>query len=133
MAKEKEAKTILERTYNIPLRKEFLKVPRWNRAHKAVTAARQFLAKHFKSEEIKLGVSINKNIWARGAQHPPHHVKVTAVKDDKGVVKAELFGAVEKKAPAKKEKKAATEKKVEAKTETPVEKKEIKKEVKETK
>ncbi len=123
----KETKIILERTYNIPLRKEFLKVPRWNRAHKAVTAARQFLAKHFKSEEIKLGVSINKNIWARGAQHPPHHVKVTAVKDDKGVVKAELFGAkvVEKKAPVKKEKK-----KEEAKKEAVVEMKEIKEEIK---
>ncbi len=110
----KETKTI-ERTYNIPLRKEFLKVPRWNRAHKAVTAARQFLAKHFKSEEVKLGASINKNIWARGAQHPPHHVKVTAVKDDKGVVKAELFGAVEKKTPVKKEKTVKKEAVVEMK------------------
>ena len=105
----KETAKILERTYNIPLRKEFLKVPRWNRSHKAVTALRQFLAHHLKSEDIKIGTSINQTVWARGAQHPPHHVKVNVTKNEKGEVRAELFGAKAKVARETKKKVVKTE------------------------
>ena len=109
MAKTTE-KTV-ERTYNVPLRKEYMKAPRWNRTKKAVIALRQFLAKHMKSEKVLLSKELNEEMWKHGIQNPPHHVKVNAVKDDKGVVKADLF-AVEKPAskrtPAeKKEHKAA--------------------------
>jgi len=83
----------LERTYNVPLRKEYMKAPRWNRTKKAVTALRQFLAKHMKSEEVILSRELNESMWKHGIKNPPHHIKVKAVKDDKGVVKAELFGA----------------------------------------
>ena len=51
MAEEKT----LERTYNVPLRKEFLKVPKYKRAKKAVKALKQFLAKHMKSDNVKIG------------------------------------------------------------------------------
>ncbi len=108
-----ETKT-LERTYNIPLRKEFLKVANWRRTEKAVTAARQFLAKHMKSTEVKLGKELNDKLWEHGIRNPPHHIKVTATKDEKGVVKAELFG-VKKEVKAEKGKKAV--KKVEEKKE----------------
>lgn len=91
MAKTEKTKT-LERTYNIPLRKEYQKSPRWKRTKKAVIATKQFLQKHFKSEEVKLGKHLNENLWKRGIQNPPHHIKVTAIKDEKGVVRAELFG-----------------------------------------
>lgn len=90
MAKE-NIKTI-ERTYNVPLRKEFLKVPRWRRTEKAITALKQFLAKHMKSEEVKLSKDVNEEIWKHGIRNPPHHVKVNVSKDAEGVVKAELFG-----------------------------------------
>ena len=88
-----------------------MKAPRWNRTKKAVIALRQFLAKHMKSEKVLLSKELNEEMWKHGIQNPPHHVKVNAVKDDKGVVKADLF-AVEKPAskrtPAeKKEHKAA--------------------------
>ena len=83
----------LERTYNVPLRKQFLKVPRYQRAKKAVTALRQFLAKHMKSDTILIGRHLNMKIWSRGIKNPPHHVSVNAVKDDKGTVMAELVGA----------------------------------------
>ena len=107
----KTTEKTLERTYNVPLRKEYMKAPRWNRTKKAVTALRQFLAKHMKSEKVLLSKELNEEMWKYGIQNPPHHVKVNAVKDDKGVVKADLF-AVEKPAskrtPAeKKEHKAA--------------------------
>ena len=42
MAAKKETK-IIERTYNVPLRKEYRKVPRWKRTKKAVKALKEFL------------------------------------------------------------------------------------------
>ena len=83
---------VLERTYNVPLRKEFQKAPMYRRAKKAVIALREFLMRHMKASEVKVGPALNHMIWARGIKHPPHHVKVNAVRDDAGVVKAELFG-----------------------------------------
>ncbi len=82
----------LERVYNIPLRKEFLKVANWKRTGKAVKAAREFLVKHMKSEKILLGEKLNLKLWENGIRKPPHHVKVTAIKEDDGTVRAELFG-----------------------------------------
>ena len=88
--KETEPKTVLERAYNVPLRKEYLKAPNWNRSKKAVTALRQFIVKHMKSDNVLLGKYVNKYIWKHGIKNPPHHVKVNAIKDDKGIVKVEL-------------------------------------------
>lgn len=87
-----ETKT-LERTYNVPLRREYLKAPNWNRTKKAVSALRQFLAKHLKSEDIRLSTALNNELWKHGIKNPPHHVKVTVTRDKEGVVNAELFGA----------------------------------------
>ena len=89
MAEEK----ILERTYNVPLRKEFLKVPKYKRAKKAVTALKQFLVKHMKSDNVKIGKYLNDEIWKHGIKNPPHHVKLNAVKDKEGLITAELVGA----------------------------------------
>jgi len=82
----------MERTYNIPLRKEFSKVPKYKRAKRAVSAVKKFLSQHMKSDDIKLGKELNQYIWKRGIKSPPHHVKVVAKKDAEGVVQAELFG-----------------------------------------
>ena len=92
MAKPKTETKQLERTYNIPLRKEYLKVPNWKRTNKAVSAVKKFLKKHMKSEEVKLGKHLNEKLWKHGIKNPPHHIKVTTIKDSKGIVKAELFG-----------------------------------------
>ncbi len=101
MAAAKEIKH-LERTYTIPLRKEYQKAPNWKRTRKAVVALREFLQKHMKAQEIKLSKEINETMWKHGVKNPPHHLKVTAKKDDKGVVHAELFGFVKKEKSAKK-------------------------------
>jgi len=106
------AKT-LDRTYNIPLRKEFMKVPRWKKTPKAVIAAKQFLSKHMKSEDIRLGKDVNELMWKHGGKNPPHHIKVFAVKDKEGIVRASLTPI---KAEKKSDKKAKKEAKVEAKT-----------------
>jgi len=109
----------LERTYNVPLRKEYRKVPKWKRTKKAVKALKQFLGKHMKSDDVKLGTKLNEEMWKHGIRNPPHHVKVNVTKDKEGVVKAELFGAKaakeEKKASKKEEKaKPAAEKETKA-------------------
>lgn len=97
---------MLERTYIIPLRRVFIRVPPYKRAKRCVNAVRQFLEKNMKSKDIKLGQKINLLLWERGMKNPPGQIKVTAIKDDKGVVKAELFGHkyVEKKVEKKVEK-----------------------------
>jgi large subunit ribosomal protein L31e len=94
----------LERTYTIPLRREYLKAPMYNRTKKAVRALRAFIVKHMKSDDVLIGPKLNLKLWERGRTNPPHHVKITAIKDDKGQVRAELFG-FEFKPKEKKEKK----------------------------
>ncbi len=95
----------VERTYTIPLRKEWLKAVKYQRAKKAVRAIREFLARHMKveMENVKLGKYLNLVLWSHGIKSPPSKVRVNVVKDDKGVVMAELVGApVEKKPEAPK-------------------------------
>jgi len=81
-----------ERTYNVPLRREFLKVPRYKRAKTAMNALKRFLSRHMKSEEVYIGRRLNQEVWKRGMKNPPHHVKVDVVKEDDGKVFAELSG-----------------------------------------
>ena len=103
----------LERVYNIPLRREWLKKPDYKRAKKAVSAVREFLSRHMKSDNIKLGKHLNEDIWKRGIKNPPHHIKVTAVKYDEGLVRAELVGfPIEEPKKEKKGKLAALKEKV---------------------
>lgn len=132
-----------DRVYNIPLRQEFQKAPKYKRAKKAVSAIKEFLVKHMKSDNIKIGTSINLKVWENGIKNPPHHVKVSVTKDDKGEVKAELFGIeVKKKETVKKvskETKKSDDKKediveVKEKSEKPkAEVKDVKKETKPSK
>lgn len=120
-----------ERTYNIPLRKEWLKVPIYKRASKSVRAVKQFIKKHTKSEDIRLGRYLNQELWSRGNRHPPPKVSVTTKlveEKDKKYVQVELVGAPEEKPKEEKKGKAKEEKKEEVKEAT-----EIKEEKKEEK
>lgn len=101
------AEKLLERTYNVPLRKEWLKVPRYKRAKKASVALQQFLEKHMKVERVIIGKFLNEEVWKHGMRNPPHHVKVNVIKKD-DVCKAELFGK-ELKFEEKKDKEAKKE------------------------
>ncbi len=85
----------IKRTYNVPLRKEYLKVPRYERSKKAMKALKLFIQKHMKVEEKNLvvGKFLNEEIWKRGIRNPPHHIKINVLKDVKeNKVIAELFG-----------------------------------------
>jgi large subunit ribosomal protein L31e len=83
----------IERQYTIPLRREWLKVPKHKRANKAMKAVIQFLSKHMKAEEadIRVGRWLNEEVWGRGMKYPPHKIRINASKDDKGIVKAEII------------------------------------------
>ena len=81
----------MERTINIPLRKAYLKAPKYVRTNRAVREVRMHLMRHMKSSNVKLGEELNKLLWARGDSKPPHHVLVLAKKED-DVVYAELVG-----------------------------------------
>ena len=45
-----------KRTYIIPLRREWLKVPRWRRSKRAVDALHSYLEKHTKVENVKITI-----------------------------------------------------------------------------
>lgn len=128
-----------EKTYIIPLRREYLKAAYYERSKRAMSALFAYLKKHTKAKTILIGPQLNESIWEKGIRNPPHKVKVTAT-IDKDVAKVELFGhkypepikQVEKSPEGLKEKVQAafkpeekTEKKVEDKQAE--EKKEVKK------
>lgn len=121
----------LERTYTIPLRKEWLKSPKYKRAKKAVNTVKSFLKRHMKAEEknIRIGKHLNLALWEHGIKNPPHKIRITAVKDDAGVVRAEIVGAPKEEIPAPEKKpekkkeeapKAPEKKPAEEKKEKPV-------------
>ncbi|RME54622.1 50S ribosomal protein L31e [Candidatus Woesearchaeota archaeon] len=120
----------MERKYIIPLRKAWLKVPIYYRSRKAVKATREFLRRHMKVEDVKIGKYLNKKLWARGNRNPPHKVEVLATKvEDEGkvYVKAELPDA------PKEEKKEVKDKtliqKVKSKITEPKQEEKVKEEV----
>jgi large subunit ribosomal protein L31e len=78
-----------EQIYIIPLR-DVQHTPRWERGKRAMKAIRDFLARHMKSDEIKLDQSINEAIWERGSHKPPSRIRVKAMKFEDGQVQAEL-------------------------------------------
>ena len=93
--KKQEPKLILERECIVPLRKEWLKVPRWKRGNKAVKTLKEFIARHMKVydrdlKKIKIDMDLNNELRFRGMRKPPAKIKVKAKKFDNGIVKVEL-------------------------------------------
>ncbi|MEW6593023.1 MAG: 50S ribosomal protein L31e [Candidatus Hadarchaeota archaeon] len=78
-----------EKIFVIPLR-EAKKTVRYKRAGRAAKVVREFLKRHMKSDEIKLDVALNNKLWERGIKKPPSKVRVRAVKEEDGSVKASL-------------------------------------------
>ena len=78
-----------EHIYIIPLR-DARRMPRWKRANGAIKDIRKYLAKHMKTEEVKLDKTINEKVWSRGAEKPPSKIRVRAMKMEDGQVQAEL-------------------------------------------
>ncbi|HJX51063.1 MAG TPA: 50S ribosomal protein L31e [Candidatus Nanoarchaeia archaeon] len=94
MAKEETKKPELEREYIIPLRRKCRVVPRYKKANKAVKTVKEFLVKHMKIRDrdlkkVKLSTYVNEFLWNRGIRHPPHKIKVKAIKEG-DIVRVEL-------------------------------------------
>ncbi|MDD5417419.1 MAG: 50S ribosomal protein L31e [Candidatus Nanoarchaeia archaeon] len=101
MAKD-DKKPTTERIYTIPLRKNFLKSPKWKRSKKSITVIRDFIKKHMKTENVNINKDVNELIWARGSKKPPAKLKVIASKtEDK--VKVGLFNISKQKPEVKEE------------------------------
>jgi len=113
-----------EKIFTVPLREAFDK-PRTRRAKYATNIVRNFLIRHMKSEDVKIGDSINKAIWKRGIQKPPRKVRIHALKEEE-IVYAELLGT-EIKTPSKEEVKKKEEKKKEKREKIKEERKERRK------
>ena len=63
--------------YTIPLRRDFVKVPRYKKANRAIRTIKQFLTKHTKLEDVRIGKKLNEYIWENGIKNPPGKVTVT--------------------------------------------------------
>jgi len=110
-----------ERIYTINIRKATLKAPRWEKSKRSVAFVREFLKRHMKGDEIRIGKSITEEIWKSGNQNPPAKIRIHVVdreEEDKKVILAELLGvafAEEKEKKKKEKKKEKEEEKVEEK------------------
>jgi len=100
-----------EKIYTIPLRKVW-RTPRTRRAKKAISVINDYLKRHTKAKEIKIGQTINTSVWARGIQKPPRRIRIHVTLED-GVCYSEIIGQ-DIKTPTK-EQKVAKEKKQEGK------------------
>ena len=100
MAETKLQTDKIEKEYIIPLRRKWIKVPRYKRANKAIKIIKEFLARHMKIRDrdlnkIKLDKYLNEFVWIRGIRKPPIKIKVRAIKEG-DIVKAELSEMPEK-------------------------------------
>lgn len=118
---------VIERVYNIPLRKGFRQTARYKKTKRAGAVLKEFLSRHMKQPDLKkvlIGRNLNIELWKHGIKNPPCQVKVTVIKEDNGDVKAELYGFKyeHKKKAEKEDKESKAEAKKEAKKKSTEEK-----------
>jgi large subunit ribosomal protein L31e len=92
----KEPKIELEREYIVPLRKGWLKVPKYKRANKAIKTLKEFIVNHMKIydgdlRKVKVDNLVNNEIRFRGMRKPLSKIKVQAKKYDNDTVRVELI------------------------------------------
>jgi large subunit ribosomal protein L31e len=115
---------MVERIYNIPLRREWLKSPKWRRSKKAIAVIKAYLLKHTKVSTVKLGKWVNETVWAKGGKNPPSKIILKVdIDKEKNIAKAELAEL-----PAKAKRKLEQVKKEEDKAKRIEEKKKVKEE-----
>lgn len=93
--KESQPKQLFEREYVVPLRRGWLKVPKYKRGNKAVKTLKEFIARHMKIydrdlNKVKVDVNLNNELRFRGIKKPPARIKVIARKFDNDFVNVEL-------------------------------------------
>lgn len=78
-----------EKIVTINLRKDIVKARRVKKASIAISVLRKKIEKMFKGMEVKIGKSVNEEIWKKGAKKPIGKIKVKLIKDEK-IVRVEL-------------------------------------------
>lgn len=98
------------------------------KSKKSVYFVRDFLKRHMKGDEVKIGKSITELIWEGGNQNPPSKIRIKAIETEEGegeekkkIIKAELLGVVFPEETKKEKKEKSKEEKVEKREEKPVE------------
>lgn len=81
-----------EKILKVNLRKDISKAPVYDRAKRAVAAVRDFVKKHSRSDDIKIGKYLNQYIKKNGPRNPPVSYNLRIEKDE-GIVKVELADA----------------------------------------
>jgi large subunit ribosomal protein L31e len=82
---------MVERIYNIPLRRGWLKAPKWRRSKKAIAVIQEYLQQHTKAKTIKLSKWINEGVWSKGGKNPPSRISVKVdIDKEKSLAKADL-------------------------------------------
>ena len=99
-----------EKIYNIKLTEAYKKSLR-RRSPYAVRLVKDYVGKHAKAKDVKIGSRLNEAIWERGMTRPARSVRVKVVRDGT-TAKVELMGYEYKdfKAQAKKEHQGMKEK-----------------------
>ena len=79
----------MERVYTVRFHR-IKRTPRTKRTAKAVRYLRRFIARHMKSERVRIDEELNLALWRRGIQKPPAKLRVRAEKQDDGSVLVSL-------------------------------------------
>jgi len=77
--------------YIIPLRREWLKIPRYRRAGRAIKAIKEYIAKHMKVPDrntklVRVDMYLNQEVWFKGRKSPPAKIKVKAHKEGDTII-----------------------------------------------
>jgi large subunit ribosomal protein L31e len=82
---------MVERIYNIPLRRDVVMSPKWRRSKKAINVIQAYLVKHTKVSNIKLSRWINEAVWEKGGKNPPGKITLkVSIDKEKNIARAEL-------------------------------------------
>ena len=73
-----------EKIYTIRLMKAKM-APRTKRARKAIKIIKDYLAKHTKTENVRIDSSLNEAVWDRGLKKIPSKIRVKAVKREEEI------------------------------------------------
>ena len=80
-----------EKIFTIPLRDAHGRGTRKHRSKKAMAVIKKYLKKHTKTEDVKIGKSINEKIWENGIQNIPRKIRVHVLKEADAIY-SELVG-----------------------------------------
>jgi large subunit ribosomal protein L31e len=70
-----------EKYLTLNLRKMVIKKQRWRRSEAAVFALKKLLARHLKTDKIKISQTLNNFIWKRGGKNPETKIRIKVVKE----------------------------------------------------